>query len=244
MRSSQALAQSVFANLRVLNRLDVLAGLQAEDGGVAFFEIAPPADQIGLEHQVTYLGEKTRAQTSVDFFVEGDHRVAVECKFSESEIGRCSRPRLHTHDLRYCDGNYVRQGNRRVERCSLAADRILYWQHIPALFPSWRNDTDHRPCPLDKTYQLVRNILAACVRHDRVDAKSGHALLIYDRRNPAFQDVGPGGKVYRFVRNNLSHPGLVRRCSWQRIVRALRRDPELDWLTDALESKYGLTAES
>ena len=41
-------------------------------------------------------------------------------------------------------------------------------------------------CPLQGTYQLARNVLAACVQPDgTVDANSGHALVIYDDRNPA-----------------------------------------------------------
>ena len=50
-----------------------------------------------------------------------------------------------------------------------------------------------KPCPLDGTYQLARNVLAACVRPDgTVDANGGHALVIYDDRNPAFL---PGGEA-------------------------------------------------
>ena len=50
-------------------------------------------------------------------------------------------------------------------------------------------------CPLDGTYQLARNVLAACVRPDEmVDADGGHAVVIYDDRNPAFL---PGGEAAR-----------------------------------------------
>ena len=40
------------------------------------------------------------------------------------------------------------------------------------------------------TYQLVRNVLAVCVRSekDNRDFKNGHAVLLYDERNPAFAD--------------------------------------------------------
>lgn len=119
--------------------------------------------------------------------------MAVEVKFTEVEFGRCSRPRLQPSDANFerdhCDGTYTVQ-RRRTERCTLTQLGVRYWQYAPMLF-TWDAEQDHRPCPLAATYQLVRNILAACVREDgSVDATTSHALVIYDARNPAFQ---PGG---------------------------------------------------
>ncbi len=62
MRSSQALAQSVFAGLDAMGRLDALSGLTAEDGLPAFFA----GEKLELEHTVSALGEPT--PSSVDAF--------------------------------------------------------------------------------------------------------------------------------------------------------------------------------
>ena len=37
----------------------------------------------------------------------------------------------------------------------------------PTLFV-WSADRNMKPCPLDGTYQLARNVLAACVRPDEI----------------------------------------------------------------------------
>jgi hypothetical protein len=49
---------------------------------------------------------------------------------------------------------------------------VQYWHHAPAVF-NWNPDIDHSPCPLAWTYQLVRNVLAATVRQDRVETARG-----------------------------------------------------------------------
>jgi hypothetical protein len=119
MRSSQALAQSVFAGLGALNRLDVLAGLLAEGGSLAFFESAA-GYKMELEHKVSNLHETSA--TSIDAFFLGPTKVAVEVKFAEYEFGPCSRPALPADDRFHCDGNYMVQGTRK-ERCSLSESR-------------------------------------------------------------------------------------------------------------------------
>jgi hypothetical protein len=105
MKSSQALAQSVFANLLALGKLHLLAGIKADDGDVAFFEVAPSVTAVTMEHTVAHLGEPT--STSVDVFLQGTHRVALECKFTEPETGTCSRPRLKIDSTDYCNGTYT-----------------------------------------------------------------------------------------------------------------------------------------
>ena len=65
-------------------------------------------------------------------------------------------------DADFCDGAYTHQRSRK-ERCSLTEIGVLYWKYIPSLL-KWKNDIDLVPCPLNFTYQLVRNLLAACVR--------------------------------------------------------------------------------
>ena len=131
------------------------------------------------------------------------------------------RPRLPRDNPSYCDGTYTVQHGRRT-RCALTEIGVQYWQHAPAVF-NWNPDIDHSPCPLAWTYQLVRNVLAATVRKDRVETASGHALIIYDERNPAFWPGGNARSAYDAVCTALRHPGLLRTVSWQRVIDQLSR---------------------
>ena len=68
MRSSQALTQSVFANLQASGELGVLAGWTDDDGVPVF-----PGGRVGemkLEHTILHLGEPRPTQMDVWF---GDH---------------------------------------------------------------------------------------------------------------------------------------------------------------------------
>ena len=113
-------------------------------------------------------------------------------------------------------------------RCSLTESGVRYWQYLPELF-DWPADRNMKPCPLDGTYQLARNILAACVRPDgTVDANGGHALVIYDDRNPAFL---PGGEAARQW-EAATEPGAG--ANFSRVVRFL-----LDNFFEALRSGLG-----
>lgn len=64
MSSSQALAQSVFGNLKVHDALDCLNDLAADDGSMLFAPATLTKDRICLEHTVTSLREPR--PTSVD----------------------------------------------------------------------------------------------------------------------------------------------------------------------------------
>ena len=66
---------------------------------------------------------------------------------------------------------------------------------------------DLRPCPLHATYQLVRNILAACVRPNAELDPAAHAVLLYDARNPEFAQGGRGDQAWQAVRGRLEEPG-------------------------------------
>lgn len=238
MKSSQALAQSVFGNLIALRRLNALAGLRADEGKVAFFDSPPPAAIVHLDSPIDHLGEPT--STSVDVVIDGPPRVAIECKLTESEVGPCSRPKLPSSNRKYCNGTYARQKGR-DERCSLSAGGVRYWEFVPQLF-DWSTGRDHKPCPLKDTYQLVRTVLAACTGRDgSVDTLNAHALLLYDARNPAFRrgGKGSGDKAYDAVTEHLRVPGLLRRCSWQSVVAHLAKATDLDWLVRELDAKYG-----
>ena len=241
MNSSQALAQSVLGTLKVYGHLAVLADLQADEGGEVFGGAALRGEALQLEYKVETLGE--RRATSLDGYIPGDYRVAIECKFTEAEVGRCSRPQLSAGDANYerdhCDGTFTRQRGWQ-ERCSLSERGVRYWDFVPALF-EWGNEEDLSPCPLYENYQLVRNVLAAGVKADgSVSSKNGHAVLIYDGRNPAFQEGGKGPRAYRETRAALREASMLRKCSWQRMVGLMREKGVLEWLTEELDEKYGL----
>ena len=241
MNSSQALAQSVLGNLFVHNSLHYLSELIDDEGMDLFGKAQISSDNFAMEYKENYLGEPR--STSLDGYVSGNYRIAIECKFTEPEVGTCSRPRLEStvsnYESEHCNGAYSIQRARK-ERCSLTEIGVLYWRYIPSLF-KWKNDNDLNPCPLNKNYQLVRNVLAASVKPDgTVSLNYGHAVLIYDERNPAFQNDGDGLIAYMETRKALQEPTMLRKCSWQRIVQHIREKNILSWLTENLTLKYGL----
>lgn len=240
MNSSQALAQSVLGNLEIRDQLHCLAALRSDDGEPLLGRADASSSTFSMEHGVNHLGEPRR--TSVDAFIGGEYGVAIECKFTESEFGTCSRPRLTPQDsnyaVDYCIGAYTQQQGR-TERCALSEIGVKYWHYIPQLF-HWQNDTDLAPCPLHRHYQLVRNVLAACVRPDGgIAPQGGHVLVIYDERNPAFCEGGRAWAEYAETRGALKDPALLRKCSWQHIAHHLRDNAILPWLTEAIAIKYG-----
>lgn len=241
MNSSQALAQSVLGNLATYGLLQHLAELDADEGNALLGNAQPSTGNFAMEFKIDYLREPR--STSLDAYVSGEYRVAIECKFTESEVGSCSRPRLtpahSNYESEYCDGTYTRQ-RARMERCSLTEVGVSYWGYVPHLF-QWSNDVDLSRCPLNKNYQLVRNILAIGVKSDgTVSMDDGHAVLVYDDRNPAFQAGGSALAAYSETRRALREPTMLRKCSWQRIIQHIRHGSFLSWLTDELALKYGL----
>jgi len=240
MRSSQALAQSIFAGLSATGRLNSLERLEAEDGYPAFLT-SSSGMKLKLEKKVVALNEPR--PTSVDAFFYGARRIAVEVKFTEPEFGQCSRPQLTPKDKYYsrdyCDGNFTNQRNR-ISRCSLSERGIRYWEIIPSLF-DWDGDADHRPCPLEPTYQLARNVMAASLIDDgTLDTNAGHVLVVYDERNPAFHCGGIADAQWWKTVSSLKYPRLLRRVSLQKMVTHLQQFPDFRWLTDGLRSKYGI----
>ena len=242
MQSSQALAQSVFGTIAVTGQISVLSGIAAEDGLSAF---GPEADGTRLELEKTISTLNEPRPTSIDVWLEGPYRVAVECKFAEAGFGLCSRPRLRPRDNNYetdlCDGSYSRQRGR-TSNCTLTEAGIRYWQYLDELL-GWPADAEHAPCPLSSTYQLVRNLLAVCVGEDRVlDKNAGHVLTIYDARNPAMVEDGTGMRQWNAVHQALKPPDLLRRLSWQSLLAQLPDDAMFSWMKRELGAKYGLAA--
>lgn len=247
MRSSQALAQSVFGTLKALDKIDCLADLKGDDGEPLFIRGQDSKDEFEMEKKILYIGEATR-KTSIDVFFGGDHQVAVECKLSEKEVGACSRPRLRKTDEQYCNGHYAKQRYRN-ERCALTEIGVKYWKWIPLFIKTdmWKPERDHDPCPLRETYQMLRNVLAACLHPtpgkpdcEEAELCPGHAVLLYDSRNPEFCTGGKGRKAYCDIKRALKNDSLLQECTWQKVINAMSNAPELNWLIRALAEKYGL----
>ena len=240
MTSSQALALSVYGNLKLYGIMSLLNELHDEDGTPIFGTEAITSENFKMEHKVDSLGDPR--PTSLDALITGKHPVAIECKLMESEVGSCSRPRLTERDSNYdkdfCNGTYTVQRNR-TSRCSLTEIGVEYWDYVTRVF-KWESDVDLAPCPLRSNYQLVRNLLAVSVPSDAMPSATGHVVLVYDERNPAFLDGGKGDAAYKQTRNALQESDRLKRCSWQQIVRLIRGKQCLTWLTDQLEEKYGI----
>lgn len=237
LKSSQALTCSVFGAVQAFGRLDLLEDVDAECGRLAFADDLRAA-RLKFEYEVRSLGEPR--PTSVDVLLcGGQERVAVECKFTERAFGVCSRPALHRGDTNYCDGSYRVQHGRGT-RCALTEQGIRYWQYLPGLF-DWPANRDHNPCPFGAVYQLARNGLAASVDLDRAaDCPAAHALVVYDTRNPEFSGNGKAARQWAAAIGACRQPGLLRRVTWQHLIVALARAPEMGYLVEALEAKYGL----
>jgi len=235
MASSQALTQTVFGSLAVMGRLDLLAGLETEDGERPFQPDAHGAADLELEVEVDCLGEPR--PTSKDVAYRGLNPVTAECKLTEEGVGTCSRPTLSQAEPQYCDGSYTRQKGRQ-ERCPLTEIGVRYWPLVPRLF---RIDAgiDHSICPLNATYQLVRNLLATCLSAKGEVLADARVVLLHDERNRAFRPGGDGWRAYTQVRSMLLDPPMLQRTSWQRLARLLRSDARTTWLADALDAKYG-----
>lgn len=241
MNSSQALALSILGNLSVENKLSILSELSDDDGIPLIGKEVTDFQSYKMEHKIDYFHESRR--TSLDGFIPGDYQIAIECKFTEQEVGTCSRPRLSRSDSNYaqdfCNGSYSVQKPRK-ERCPLTENGVKYWEYIPYLF-NWDANEDKDPCPMFQNYQLVRNILAACVKPDgAISMKNGHAILIYDERNPSCQNEGKILRAYNETKAALKEPRLLRKVSWQRILQYMRVENLLPWLTEQVEQKYGL----
>ncbi len=73
-----------------------------------------------------------------------------------------------------------------------------------------------------------------------VDPVRGHALILYDARNPAFQAGGEADMQWEAAIAACFLPGLMRRLSWQRLLTFITAAPDLVWLVDALRDKYAL----
>jgi hypothetical protein len=102
MASSQALAQSVFGNLKVTGNLALLCRVKDDEGRPLLDERVLSTEAFRLEQPVTVLGEPTPTSLDVWLHEEG-YTVAFECKLTEVEVGKCSGPRRKPGDPLRCD---------------------------------------------------------------------------------------------------------------------------------------------
>ncbi|MCH8113112.1 MAG: hypothetical protein IH905_14360 [Proteobacteria bacterium] len=73
-----------------------------------------------------------------------------------------------------------------------------------------------------------------------VDPVRGHALILYDARNPAFQAGGEADRQWETAVAACLMPGLLRRLSWQRLLTFMAAAPDMAWLVEDLQEKYAL----
>ena len=162
--SSQALAIDVFGTFsliesrhRLFNEFLRTHGFQSSGQWAIELEWLVPK---------TLLGESRETQVDV-VARNSEFLIFMECKFSETEAGRCFQPKplskgIHK-GLRQCNGNFEYQVNPvsgKAAWCSLTAKGIKYWEYIPKLFGISPTEV-HRPCPFaDYKYQWMRNVVA------------------------------------------------------------------------------------
>jgi len=136
------------------------------------------------------LGEG-RLATSIDLYLRtAEGKVcAVEFKLTEPNFGECKLFRS-----KKCDGVYGSPNNIRANdgyMCYLAKIKRSYWQlggQYNLLDPTKVNN----PCPLNKYYQVLRNLMVAKKRAGESLGKEvrGVFVLAADERNDAFWGTG------------------------------------------------------
>ena len=110
MSSSQAIALSVFGNLKMYGLLGLLNGLHDEQGRPIFGDEAITPENFRMEYKVDSLGEPR--PTSLDALITGKHPVAIECKLTEPDVGSCSRPNLTNKRFQLREGSLRRNVHR------------------------------------------------------------------------------------------------------------------------------------
>jgi hypothetical protein len=237
LRSAQALARALFDGAQRLGGLGALGTLLAEDGYPALPGIG--AASLQHDHAVRLPGET--ALVPVDLRVIGTPEIFVDVKFTEARFGICDKPGLKPSDPDFardlCTGAYRAQ-NHRQSRCTLTEQGAGFWRHLPALF-DWDAASDLDPCPLFDAFQLARLVLAVCAEPDGgIATTDRHVLVIYDDRSPAFWPGGEADAQWLETVRHLRYPRLLRRVSWQAVIRHLAAEPALTGLLAQLCDRY------
>ena len=185
------------------------------------------------------LGEG-RLATSIDLYLRtpAGKVCAVEFKLTESNFGTC---RLYRE--KKCNGIYGSPNNMQANgdyMCYLAKIGRRYWQlggQYNLLDPTKVND----PCPLNKYYQALRNLMVAKKRAGESLGKGvrGVFVLAADERNDAFWGPGNHFDSLKEYLDNMRGGNIpdVFRISTQDIVR--RFSGSLEGYKEYFAVKYG-----
>jgi hypothetical protein len=214
---TQALTQSLLGNLKFHGCLSLLADLKDDSGELLFGEASLAAKNLTLEHD--FKAGPESAPVRLDGFVAGNYRVSIACALSETDMDSAAGHKADSSG----------EQHRRSQ------------DHLAKLFVGGRSDEGCKP--LKATDPLVGQVLAACVRDDgSLVPAGGHAVLLYDNRNPAFQTGGKGFAAFNTVRSSLKRHETLRKCSWQIVLEQLANVHSMRWLTGFLNAKYGLVS--
>lgn len=234
LTSSQALALSVLGNVAKRAELEILSSLICDDSA-SLSDESGPFWFYAFEFTPWWL-ELGKRKTQIDLYlVSNTRRIAIECKLTEADIGTC---------------DFVQKGRGHSAFSSLPGYEVcsrvrqngakywIYWSQLSDLsFPQACPDR----CPIYKTYQLARNVMAAAVNpaDATVDGR-GSALLLYDARNPAFKVEEGGPQIARDTRGLLKDPSLLRSANWQSLARLLDSAGGYEDLLAFMKDKYGI----
>jgi hypothetical protein len=220
VHSSQALALDVFGTMASLQSRHVVAEAWAHDMGL------PEFGEVSFETEVvlppSLLGE--RRSTQVDAAITGTAaRALIECKFTETDGGACSQTvRRKDPDgslVAQCNGTYTLQRRRlpdAMERCSLTAKGIRYWEYVPEVL-TISAEVDHAPCPfVGGWYQWMRNMVAAAALARREEVP--HSFIVAYADGPfAMADKVRAGDWQRFAALSTGSVAL-RTVSYQQLI--------------------------
>jgi hypothetical protein len=150
-------------------------------------------------------------------------------------VGACSQVPAQ------CNGRYAPHAGRPPdERCILTGKGIAYWRYIPQLF-RWSAGDSYPTCPTWKSYQLVRNVLAAAVNPATEEVWGRPvAILVHDANNPECRPGGEIDKQFCEVQEALAEPTVLRRATWQAIAGSLAEQGGYGKLVTWLDEKYGI----
>ncbi len=131
----------------------------------------------------------------------------------------------------------------------LSADAVTHFEFVRV--PLRFDDGTHSGVFAQKNNKTLEQTLAhrryAGLAHlvlpGLVGLARGHALVLYDARNPAFQAGGEADRQWEATIAACLVPGLLRRLTWQRLLTFIATVPDLAWLVDALRDKYALLPE-
>jgi hypothetical protein len=246
--SSQALCWNIVLPMKKHDNFaplfEVLSSALAKQGVASEFDFGIETTEV-LELNVSEdLGEDEKAGTSIDLYLRTPQGkvCAVEFKLTEPDFGRCKLPHDRNHK---CDGSYGSQQSVETNRgflCYLASRGRRYW-HIGGQHNLLDPTRVSKPCPLDRYYQALRNLMVAKKRAQESSDREirGIFVLAADDRNQAFW--GPGNHFDSFKRYLADVRGKpvpdVFRVSIQDIVSQF--SDSLSQYKEYLQVKYGFT---